>query len=312
MGKSKQIFRRIIIVLVILLLLVLIFMSIKLYLDYNKKYKDKIDEKNKYINEISLLKNEVNENEEELNKLKSKYQNIDDEIKKLKENFFKKAKELENKILNKETDKKIVYLTFDDGPYLYSTPKVLNILKENNILATFFLLGKESDEIAKVYKEEYISGHTLANHTYSHKISKKYTNSIYLSVDSFINDVKKLENLLSKKFDGYKTNIVRFPGGSSTAKGLKDGIKKELYNMNYGWVDWDLGTGDGNGTDKNDPNIAFNNIFNNLKDKKIVVILMHDYSATTIKALPKIIEEFRKRNFVFLPLFYDSVKINKN
>ena len=124
--------------------------------------------------------------------------------------------------------------------------------------------------------------------------------------------MKRLEQFLSEKYDGYKTNIVRFPGGSGTAGNLKEGIKKELYSMNYGWVDWDLGTGDGNGTDKNNPDIAYNNIFNNLKDKKVVVILMHDYSRVTVKALPKIIEEFRKRNFVFLPLFYDSVKVNKN
>ena len=133
-----------------------------------------------------------------------------------------------------------------------------------------------------------------------------------MSKDTFINDVKRQENFLSSKFDGYKTNIVRFPGGSNTAGKIKQDIKNELYKMNYGWVDWDLGTGDGNGSDKNNSTTAFNNIFNNLGDKKIVVILMHDYSRVTIKALPNIIEEFKKRNFVFLPLFYDSVKVNKN
>ena len=201
-------------------------------------------------------------------------------------------------------------MTFDDGPYINTTPLVLDILEKNNILATFFLLGKVGDQISKIYEMEYKNCHTLANHTYTHKISR--TNGIYVSVDTFIDAVKREEKFLSDKFDGYKTNIVRFPGGSNTAGKLKEGIKKELYKMNYGWVDWDLGTGDGNGSDKNNPDIAFKNIFNNLGDKKIVVILMHDYSRITIKALPKIIEEFKNRDFIFLPLFYDSVKVNKN
>ena len=45
---------------------------------------------------------------------------------------------------------------------------------------------------------------------------------------------------------------------------------------------------------------------------EIVVLLMHDYSNVTIESLPKIINEFKKRNFIFLPLFYDSVKVIKN
>ena len=310
MEESKPIFGRIVIIVISLLLLVVLFIDVKLFIDYNDDYKNKLTEKENYINDISLLNKKISENDEELNTLKSKYKDIDKQINNLKEDFFKKAKQLENKILNNETNKKIVYLTFDDGPYYDTTPLVLDILEQNNILATFFLLGKVGDKVSKVYEREYYNGHTLANHTYTHKISR--TNGIYVSVDTFINDVKRQENFLSDKFDGYKTSIVRFPGGSNTAGKLKEGIKKELYDMKYGWVDWDLGTGDGNGSDKNNSDIAYKNIFDNLNDRKIVVILMHDYSRVTIKALPKIIEEFRNRNFVFLPLFYDSVKVNKN
>ena len=105
---------------------------------------------------------------------------------------------------------------------------------------------------------------------------------------------------------------MRFPGGSPTAGKLKQGILSKLRTMNYGYVDWDLETGDGNGRDKNNPVVSYNNVFDNLKNKKIVVLLMHDYSNVTIESLPKIIDEFKKRNFIFLPLFYDSVKVIKN
>lgn len=311
MGKSKQVFRRITLITIYVILITLSIICIKFYLDYKKKYENEEKEKENYINQITILKEQVETNNQKIENEKLKYTNIDEQIKNKKDEFFKKAKELENKILNGESDKKIVYLTFDDGPYLTTTDKVLNILEEKNVLATFFLLGKTKAEgIARVYEREYYSGHTLANHTYTHKISR--TNGIYVSVNSFINDVKRQENFLSEKFDGYKTNIVRFPGGSPTAGSLKQGIKNELFSMKYGYVDWDLETGDGNGRDKNNSEISFTNVFDNLKDKKVVVVLMHDYSNTTIKALPKIIDEFKKRNFVILPLFYDSVKVIKN
>lgn len=309
MGKTKQIFRPIFII-IISLLLVQIVISIYLIIDFENQYKTKLNKKNEYLSIIDELKEKDAKNKEEINNLKIKYNNIDEQIEIKRKEFFKKAKELENKVLNNETDKKIVYLTFDDGPYTITSHTIMDILDKEDILVTYFLLGKESEECDKVYKREYYSGHTLANHTYSHKISR--TNGIYVSTGTFISDVLKQEKFLSKKFNGYKTSIVRFPGGSGTAGSLKNDIKKELYNNGYGWVDWDLGTGDGNGTDKGNQDIAYNNIFNNLNDKKIVVVLMHDYSRVTAKALPKIIKEFRNRNFVFLPLFYDSVKVNKN
>ena len=307
MGKRKQKVIRCFEVVLIILLLVLTIINIKLYIDYKNEYKNKQIIKNKYYKEITDLNNKVTENNNYLDNLVKKYQNIDEEINSLKEEFFSKAKELENKVLNNETDKKIVYLTFDDGPYLNSTNKVLDILKENNILATFFILYKKNEGLKPIYEREYKEGHTIANHTASHKIKE-----IYKSVDAFINDIKLNEEFIKNKFDGYTTNIMRFPGGSPTAGKLKQGILDKLKTMNYGYVDWDLETGDGNGRDKNDPVVSYNNVFDNLKNKKIVVLLMHDYSNVTIESLPKIINEFKKRNFIFLPLFYDSVKVIKN
>ena len=307
MEKTNSLFTRSIEIILIIILLVLTTTSIVFYFKYNNSYKTNLTKKEELSEKLISLKEINNKNEEELNKIKETYQNIDNVIKELKEEYFKNAKELENKVLNNETDKKIVYLTFDDGPYFNTTDMVLDILKEKEVLGTFFLLWKKNEKLIPIYEREYYEGHTLANHTASHKISQ-----IYQSVDTFINDIKSQAQFLSNTFNGYDSHIIRFPGGSPTAGRLKQGIKTQLFNMKYGYVDWDLETGDGNGRDKNDSTVAYNNVFNNLKDKKIVVVLMHDYSRVTVKALPNIIDEFKNRNFVFLPLFYDSVKINKN
>ena len=307
MESPKQLFERTYEIVVIIALLVLTIINTSLYIGYKKQYNEKISNKEKYEEKLISLRETNKNNEEELNKIKEEYQNIDEVIKNLKEQYFKNAKELETKILNGESDKKIVYLTFDDGPYFNTTDMVLDILKEKGVLATFFILQKNNEGLIPIYEREYYEGHTLANHTASHKISK-----IYTSVDTFISDVKQQENFLSNRFNGYKTNIVRFPGGSPTAGSLKQGIKSKLYDMGYGYVDWDLETGDGNGGDKNNSDVAYNNVFKNLKDKKVVVVLMHDYSRVTVKALPNIIDEFKNRGFIFLPLFHDSVKVIKN
>nr|WP_244310763.1 polysaccharide deacetylase family protein [Paenibacillus ottowii] len=67
--------------------------------------------------------------------------------------------------------KKVVYLSFDDGPSITVTPKILDILKEENVKATFFLVGKavEENEVTKKITKRLIrEGHAIGNHTYSH------------------------------------------------------------------------------------------------------------------------------------------------
>ena len=142
--------------------------------------------------------------------------------------------------------------------------------------------------------------------------------------DSVLSDTKSKVLEASKKFPetfaqrdfilketGIKTNILRFPGGSNQAKGLKTSIIKEISNMGYGYVDWDLETGDGK---KIAPTIkeSIDNVLNKTNDRDIVVILMHDYSSITLSALPSIIEGLEKQNYIMLPLFYESVKVKKS
>ena len=89
-----------------------------------------------------------------------------------------------------DENKKKVYLTFDDGPST-ETEKILDILKENQVKATFFVTGKEDAYSKKMYQRIVKEGHTLAMHSYSHLYD-----DIYSSADAFAKDVDSLVELL--------------------------------------------------------------------------------------------------------------------
>ena len=229
------------------------------------------------------------------------FKNIDEAIKNKYDEYYTNIAKLEEKINNGESSVKIAYLTFDDGPYEL-TYQVLDTLKTNNIRATFFVLGK--DGVEDRYKRIVNEGHTLANHTYYHNIGK----GLYDSADSFIQQVDKLEKYLYD-ITGYKTTLVRFPGGSATAKGLKDDIIKELHNRGYNYVDWTSETGDGS-SKKLAEKDTWAWYQDTTRDKNIIVLLMHDYNYSTFNNLQRIIDDLKNRGFIFLPLHNKSMMAN--
>ena len=226
------------------------------------------------------------------------YQNIDKSISDKYLEYYSNIALLEDKINRGESSVKIAYLTFDDGPYDL-TYQVLDLLKANDIRATFFVLGK--DGVEDRYKRIVNEGHTLANHTYYHNIG----GGLYDSADSFISQVKKLEDYLYD-ITGYRTSIVRFPGGSPTAGKYKDEIVNRLHEMGYNYVDWTSETGDGS-SKKLAEKDTWSWYQDTTKDKNIVVLLMHDYNYSTFNNLQRIIDDMRSRGFIFLPLHNKSV-----
>ena len=117
----------------------------------------------------------------------------------------------------------------------------------------------------------------------------------------------KKEDLI-KNNTGLTTNIVRFPGGINSSGYLKNDITNKLKELGYGWVEWTASDGDG-GYIK-DKNTALNNLKNTINED-IEVILFHDYSYITLSILPEIIEYLQTKNYVLLPLFYQSKMVNK-
>ena len=89
--------------------------------------------------------------------------------------------------------KKVAYLTFDDGPTTSVTPKILDILKAENVKASFFVIGKYVDRHPEIVKRAYEEGHYIANHGYDHNNS-----NLYKSSDNFIEEVQKTDSAIGK------------------------------------------------------------------------------------------------------------------
>ena len=213
---------------------------------------------------------------------------------------FRLLSELERQIKAGESDRRIAYLTFDDGPYDNTTAAVLDILKEKGVHATFFLRHRP-DHVAEI-RREIREGHTIANHSYSHKIK-----AVYESAESCIKEIRDQQAWLTETV-GVTPQIYRFPGGSPTAGADKATIAAALAADELGYVDWNCATGDGMPGELTAAK-AYRNAVSSVGDQKIVVMLMHDYSAATLAALPDIIDTLKAQGYLMMPLFRESVMI---
>ena len=179
------------------------------------------------------------------------------------ENFQDKISNLMN------GNEKIAYLTFDDGPTSKSTPKILEILSEENVKATFFVIGKHVKQNPELVKQAYNDGHYIANHGYSHN-----NNKLYSSGDSFINEIKStdLENGKAIGIDNYSSHIFRFPNGymASAFKSQKEQYAKLLKEIGYAYINWNCVNKDSHLTKTISFNVSFvkSNHFISFKSKK--------------------------------------------
>ena len=192
----------------------------------------------------------------------------------------------------------VVYLTFDDGPSSNITPKILDILKQKNVKATFFILNYGSDGEALV-KREIAEGHTVGIHGYSHEYSQ-----IYRSVDTYMNNITKLQDKI-KASTGYNATITRFPGGSSNTvskkycQGIMTTLCREVVNRGYKYFDWNVSSGDAGDVKTSDG--VYNNVTKGLSKSRANVVLMHDFSGNTktLNALSSIIDYGIQNGYTF-------------
>ena len=194
---------------------------------------------------------------------------------------------------------KVVYLTFDDGPSA-NTEKVLDILKKENVKATFFVTGNNPkyNHLMKRAKEE---GHAIGLHTYTHDYSK-----VYSSEEAYFDDLQNISDLV-EKVTGEKTKILRFPGGSSNlvsakyTKGIMSSLTKRVKEKGYQYFDWNCDSTDAAGN-----NVPVERLVKNASSGQgeQINVLMHDTDAkdTTVEALPQIIKSYRSRGYVFQAL----------
>jgi len=220
--------------------------------------------------------------------------------------FFRK-----NQLKNTSSTKKTVYLTFDDGPSI-NTPKILDILDEYSIKATFFVCGNTTDFGKEMYKRIVNDGHVIGSHSYTHKYK-----SIYLSEESFLKDIDKITELIYST-TGIRTEIMRFPGGSNTTYVLKESdrffIKKtinRIIDSGFQYFDWNVDSKDATKITQ-DKNIIIESVLKGVIPKDNSIVLFHDSLAktTTVEALPTILERLIRMGCHFETLKKDSFYVH--
>ena len=207
-----------------------------------------------------------------------------------------------------ETDgEKKVYLTFDDGPS-ENTDKILAILAENDVKATFFVTGHTPEKFDCI-KKEWEAGHSVGMHSYSHKYSE-----IYTSVEAYKADLDKIANVIKDQI-GFVPFLIRFPGGSSNSiadqysAGIMTNLTSQLVSEGYQYFDWNMSSGDAESNDVSKDVILSTACQEGWTN---IMLLMHDTDAknSTVEALPEIIKYYKDRGYQFCAITRDSFAVH--
>ncbi len=200
-----------------------------------------------------------------------------------------------------------VYLTFDDGPSS-NTGRILDILAEYDVKATFFVVGKEDETYQPLYNRIVEEGHTLAMHSYSHKYQE-----IYQSKESYVQDLTKLQEFLYDT-TGVWCRYCRFPGGSSNKVSKVDmhELIEYLDEQDMTYFDWNIVSGDAT-NDYISSGDIIRNCMRRLGEFDEAIILMHDAAEkdSTVEALPGLIEQIQAmENTKIVPITDDTEPIH--
>ncbi|SFK71435.1 Peptidoglycan/xylan/chitin deacetylase, PgdA/CDA1 family [Paenibacillus sp. 1_12] len=177
---------------------------------------------------------------------------------------------------------KRIALTFDDGPDEVYTPRILDILKENQIKATFFVVGIQSAKYPQILKRIHEEGHAIGNHSWDHADLSK------ISLERIQQEIKDTDVLIEKTI-GIKPTMVRAPYGA-----VSDKLKKLLAQSNRPLVGWSIDPRDWAGT-------SAAGILQNVKShtKPGAIVLMHSFGGkngnldNTVEALPEMIAQLK-------------------
>ena len=192
---------------------------------------------------------------------------------------------------------KVIYLTFDDGPSS-NTPKILDILKQENVKATFFVTGHHESYVHLI-KREFDEGHAIGAHTFSHRYE------IYTSMETYFKDLEKIQQII-QKYTGSRTRLIRFPGGSSNTayrhyNSDPDFMRRlcgEVRYRGYQYIDWNLSSKDSSSSYVPASTIVTMACRDYAPD---ICLLMHDTfgKESTVEALRAIIKYYKEQGYRF-------------
>lgn len=199
----------------------------------------------------------------------------------------------------------VIYLTFDDGPSSTITGPILDILKEEGVLATFFVIN-HSEDLNPLIKREFDEGHTVALHSFTHDYK-----TVYFSETNYFQDLEKIQAKV-KRITGQTSMIIRFPGGSSNTiskryqPGIMTNLTKEVVKRGYHYFDWNVGSGDAG--DVHSSEEVYQNVISSLSHQKANVILMHDFEKNyyTLNTLRAIIKYGKENGYTFQKITMDT------
>lgn len=195
------------------------------------------------------------------------------------------------------SNSKIVALSFDDGPDPRFTPAVLEILKQKNVSATFFVVGVNAEESPGLVRREYTDGNVIGNHTYDHP------NVATISEDATKRELSATQRLIENA-TGHATTLFRPPYNADSEPRTPDEIVPILRAQNLGYVtvgeridpqDWRKGI---------TPDEIVNEVLSEAKDGG-QLILLHDAGGdrtATVQALPRLIDNLRAQGYRFVSL----------
>ncbi|MDO4554901.1 MAG: polysaccharide deacetylase family protein [Lachnospiraceae bacterium] len=253
---------------------------------------------------VTFLTQGIKEEQSLLNASGKKTETSGQTTKKIKEGWEEKAESTDTEeSLSKE--EKYAYLTFDDGPS-DNTDKILSILKEKDVKATFFVVGKTDEKSKERYCRIVEEGHSLGMHSYSHDYSY-----IYGSLEHYKEDLMRLHDYLYE-VTGEKVKLYRFPGGSSNsvAKIPIQSCIRFLEKKGFVYYDWNASSEDavliGTPCETLNQNI--------LKDALLyhnTIILMHDLyeCAGTVEGLGALIDRLREEGYELKSITLETVPV---
>lgn len=205
-----------------------------------------------------------------------------------------------------EGNKKLVFLTFDDGPNTTITPQVLKTLKANGVRGTFFVVGRAiNDKSSRYLKEALVDGNAIAMHSYTHDY-----HLLYPERSANDSQVSKEADLLSAKLksilgENFASHVWRYPGGHMSWDNI-EGADSALASRKIIWIDWNCLSGDAEpkAVRPSTPEGMVRYIDRSLhqnEETRVAVVLMHDAmnKQHTVNALPSIINYFKERGYEF-------------
>lgn len=200
------------------------------------------------------------------------------------------------------SNEKVVFLTFDDGPSSTNTTKILKILKDNNVKGSFFVIGKNAKLNIDILKELYVEGMGIYPHSQCHAYNK-----IYKCEEDYFDDLEQCKKAINDSLNfKIPSNFVRMPGGSRSKVGnynVVRNIKTRLREKGVSYIDWNVSSGDATSVQVSSSNIL-NNIILDGNKYKVSVVLMHDTygKESTTESLQDVINYYKREGYIFKTL----------